>query len=85
MNRFLTNMQQKNLSSQQALQEAQIYIKTITRRELEALPTGEKILQESQGYWNEKHHQLREKWDVKNYPLQARYFWGAWVCVGREF
>ncbi len=85
MNRFLANMQQKKLSSQQALQEAQIYIKTITRKELEALPTGEKIIQESQGYWNEKHHQLREKWDVKNYPLQARYFWGAWVCVGREF
>ncbi|GFZ98512.1 CHAT domain-containing protein [Okeania sp. KiyG1] len=85
MNRFLTNMQQKKLSSQQALQEAQIYIKTITRTELEALPTGEKILQESRSYWQNKSSELLDRWDEKNYPLQARYFWGAWVCVGREF
>ncbi|NEP78461.1 MAG: CHAT domain-containing protein [Okeania sp. SIO3B3] len=85
MNRFLTNMQQKKLSSQQALQEAQLYIKTITRTELEALPTGEKILQESRAYWQNKSSELLVQWDVKNYPLQARHFWGAWVCVGREF
>lgn len=85
MNRFITNMQQKKLSSQQALQEAQLYIKTITKTELEALPTGEKIIQESRAYWQKKSSELLVQWDVKNYPLQARYFWGAWVCVGREF
>ncbi|NEQ76097.1 MAG: CHAT domain-containing protein [Okeania sp. SIO2C9] len=85
MNRFLTNMQQKQLSSQQALQEAQIYIKTITRTELEALPTGKKIIQEIRANLQNKSPELLPQWEAQNYPLQARYFWGAWVCVGREF
>ncbi len=85
MNRFFANMQQKNLSTQQALQEAQIYIKTITRTELEALPTGQKIIQQIRERLSKKSAELLRQWEAQNYPLQARYFWGAWVCVGREF
>ena len=85
MNRFLANMQQKKLSSQQALQEAQIYVKKITRTELEALPTGQKIIQEIRASFPKNYPELLKQWEAQNYPLQARYFWGAWVCVGREF
>ena len=52
MKRFLANMQQKKLSSQQTLQQAQIYVKKITRTELKALPNGQKIIQEILGLKN---------------------------------
>ena len=85
MKRFLANMQQKKLSSQQTLQEAQIYVKKITRTELKALPNGQKIIQEIRASFPKNHPELLKQWEAQNYPLQARYFWGAWVCVGREF
>ncbi|MEG4575298.1 CHAT domain-containing protein [Microcoleus sp. N3A4] len=85
MNRFFVNYQEKNLRCQQALQEAQNYIRTLTRKELESLPNGQKIIQEIRSTLREKSPQLVEQWELQNNPLQARYFWGAWVCVGREF
>ena len=85
MKRFLANMQQKKLSSQQTLQQAQIYVKKITRTELKALPNGQKIIQEIRASFPKNHPELLKQWEAQNYPLQARYFWGAWVCVGREF
>jgi len=85
MNRFFINFQEKNLSCQQSLQEAQNYIRTLTRKELESLPTGQQIIQQIRSALGEKYPQLVEQWELQNNPLQARYFWGAWVCVGREF
>ena len=53
--------------------------------ELKALPNGQKIIQEIRASFPKNHPELLKQWEAQNYPLQARYFWGAWVCVGREF
>ena len=84
MNRFFVNINQEKLSCQQALQEAQNYIRTMTREQLQSLPAGQQIIPEIQvGF--EHFPELLKQWESQTYPLQARYFWGAWVCVGREF
>ncbi len=80
MKRFLANMQQKKLSSQQTLQEAQIYVKKITRTELKALPNGQKIIQEIRASFPKNHPELLKQWEAQNYPLQARYFFLG--CMG---
>ena len=84
MNRFFVNINQEKLSCQQALQEAQNYIRTMTREQLQSLPAGQQIIPEIRiGF--EKSPELLKQWESQPYPLQDRYFWGAWVCVGREF
>ena len=84
MNRFFVNINQEKLSCQQALKQAQNYIRTMTREQLESLPAGQQIIPEIQvGF--EHFPELLKQWESQTYPLQARYFWGAWVCVGREF
>jgi len=82
MNRFFVNLNQEKLSCQKALQEAQNYIRTMSRKELESLPTGEQIIQQIRTVWRGKYPELLAQWEAQTYPLQARYFWGAWVCVG---
>jgi len=81
MNRFFENMDVRKLPTQLALKEAQNYIRTITRKELASLAIGQEILNSLQKYMPERD----EKWEKSEYPLEHRSFWGAWVCLGRDF
>ncbi|MTJ55889.1 CHAT domain-containing protein [Anabaena sp. UHCC 0253] len=87
MNRFFANMDNRKLPAQIALKEAQNYIRTMTRNELESLAIGKEILQELQlkiAPVLQRNPELANTWKISEYPLQHPYFWGAWVCVGRE-
>ncbi|MDJ0737577.1 MAG: CHAT domain-containing protein [Nostocaceae cyanobacterium] len=72
MNRFFANMDVRKLPTQLALKEAQNYIRTITKEDLKSSPIGQDILNSLQTNTDEC-------------PLQHPFFWGAWVCLGKDF
>ncbi|MBF2063644.1 MAG: tetratricopeptide repeat protein [Calothrix sp. C42_A2020_038] len=79
MERFFDNLQ-LDIGRADALQNAQIYIRNITVKELQKSALGQQVLKEL--------FQLREvsanNIDSLNNttPLQHPFYWGAWICQG---
>jgi tetratricopeptide (TPR) repeat protein len=64
-----------NLPAAAALQEAQAYVRNISRKELLLFEQGRSILQE---FDDKEIEHLRRA----DFPLQHPMFWGAWICQG---
>jgi CHAT domain-containing protein len=65
---------QQEIPAPQALQQAQRYIRDISRTELAQHPQGRIILEEIDKSDEATHLQNAP------YPLQHPMFWGAWIC-----
>ncbi|MDF5730374.1 MAG: CHAT domain-containing protein, partial [Rhizonema sp. PD38] len=82
MERFFENLQ-SGMARANALQDAQVYIRTITVKELRTLVLGIELLKELIGV---KELSATSKIDCQeeDTPLAHPFYWGAWICQGES-